>query len=159
MLLKGCSIKNSLNEETKIVFTANNIDNCLSSTNDTKVFLTVSNGSNEDLLIRTTNVFLECKIINEDGDTLKPDYKIAHSRDWSDKPYYLVKAHDSINISSVIQKLFYYKLIQGQKYKCELTYYNDFKEFRKSQKEFKKVKMFRGKVILKPFYFEVCEGI
>ena len=157
-LTQGCLSKKIVNNE-EISINTTNIENCIDNKKDLKVSLTVSNLTEENLLVLFKNVIFDCTIIDDKGDSLKADYKIAHSRDWSDRPYYLVKAHDSINISSVIQKLFYYKLMPGQKYKCVLTYYNDFKEFKKSKKDFKKVKMFRGKVLTKPFYFKACEGI
>jgi hypothetical protein len=158
LFIQGCSSTNGTLNAPAIAIETRNLENCINGKNDVKIFLTVSNSSDEDLLIRAINVFLDCNVMNEDGDTLKADYRIAHGRDWSDEPYYLVKAHDSINIPVYVQKLFYYKLVPGERYKCELSYYNDLKNFRNSKKEFGKIKMFRGEVLLKPFYFETCKN-
>ncbi len=118
--------------------------------------LIVENKSNKNFLLRSKNVFFDCDIINNTGETLVPNYTIGHARDWAEKNYYLLQPNSIDTITFFIQKSLYYNLNKGENYDVSLAYKNDQKRYRGPESEFRRKTLFTGKVILNTIRIVTC---
>jgi len=100
---KGQS-NDSLGKDSDINFKIFRPNSCLKSDSNLTFFLVVNNKSEFEYLICTKNVFFDCEVLDVDGNKLKANYNIAHSRDWSTTDCFLVKKQSEDTIFYTVQK-------------------------------------------------------